>query len=484
MKNYCLPTLLALFIFVSCKKTPNEPLAPQPSHITQQSNVNDVEFAKTLARALTDKEVRSLIRQEAIRMFDKDYDVLYGFSKEVTGSNGKTLHEQIAAYAKDKQAFNELVNATPLLTIYVPQLENFDAAKWDTDKQAPIVAVRNLDDKQNGRPLLAYDADGNEIKLSYSVKPDRPLVVVKENERVLVENSSLQNNAGRTTSSAAFGRGPAGNYVFISDDYNGLKPAPQTERSSPLNLIDPRVITAFDKGINPQRDYIYYGIDPAQGINEGLLKTNYAEFISGIKINDIGSRSYIIDDDITDGMLEFQVNIFFLQNSGNAGSLLKVFSCDPAKLFMTARNVNGQLETYPIDYALPSPIEITDWDMENYGNTWKFQITEYDPGTTVTKTTTVTSTFGTNYGININFDLFKKVKIGLNFGVSNTTTKTETTTYTVTGTSDNLGEALLDYSAPILLQKTSGSRPGSSAGLIRGINTGTVTLDVETRQRY
>jgi len=483
MKNIHLPVLLAFLIFTSCEKKSDENVPPKIPDTTQQPGANYVEFAKTLAKALANKEVRSLLKEEALKMFDKDYDVLYGFSKDVAGLTGKSMHEQIAAYANNREQFDKLVDQSPLLTIFIPQLDNFNAAKWNADEQVPIVAVRNLDDKRNGKPLLAYDDNGNEIKLDYFMKPDRPMIVIKENERVFVGNSTFEKNAGRTTRSNIFGKASGGNYTFICDDYNGLKPAPQTERWSSLSLIDPRVITAFDKGIAPQRDYIYYGIDPAQGINEGLLNTNYAEFISGIRVNDLSSKSYIVDDDVTDGMLEIQVTVFFLSNSGNASSLLKVFSCDPAKLFATTRNVNGQLVTS--DYALPSPIPITDWNMENYGNTWKFQVTEYDPGTQVTKTTTVTSTFGTNYGININFDLFKKVKIGLNFGGSNTTTKTETTTYTVTGTSDNLGEALLDYSAPILLQKA-GGRPGSAptSGLIYGVNTGTVTLDIETRKRY
>ncbi len=124
---------------------------------TQNKNLNNVLFAKTLARALADKEVRRLLKQEALKMFDKDYDVLYGLSRNTTGTSGKSLNDRIAAYATSKEDFNNLIEQLPLLTIYIPQLDHFDADKWDIDKDVPIVAVRNVEDKKNGKALLAYD---------------------------------------------------------------------------------------------------------------------------------------------------------------------------------------------------------------------------------------------------------------------------------------------------------------------------------------
>lgn len=479
MKNTYLPALLALLFFASCKKTDDQKSTSEPSHTAQQNNFNNIAFAKTLAKSLVNKEIRNLLKQEALKMFDKDYDVLYGFSRDITGSTGKTLHEQIAAYAENKEQFNELAIQSPLLTIYIPQLENFDADKWDTDKQIPIVAVRNVDDKKNGRALFAYDASGNEIKLDYAVKPDRPVIVVKDNERVVAENG-LQNSAARTNNANTFFKSGSANFSFIDDSYNGLKVSEptQAQRQVPLSQIEPRVVTAFDKNIVPQRDYVYYGIDPTQGVDSGPFNSDYAEFITGIIINSSNSMNYIIDD-FTDGMLEFQVNVFFVQNGGGVSSVLKVFPCDPNKLFEPTRIIGVPNGIATVDYTLPTPIQITDWDMQKYGDTWKFAVMEYDPGTQSTQTTTVTSTFGSNFSFDLPFGILKK--IGLKFGGSATTTRTETTTFTVTGTSDNLGEALLDYSAPVMLSKIT---RGSLQGVIYGINTGTITLYIETKKRY
>lgn len=427
-------------------------------------------------------------------MFDNDYDVLYANSRNVSAFNGKTLYELIAAHATSKEHFDELFAQLPLLTIYIPQLDNFNAEKWNIDTQIPIVAVRNTTDQKNGKPLLAYDAKGNEIALNYATKPDHPVIVVKENERVTVNTSSVESGINRQNGNNTFLHADGKNFSFIDESYNGLKRTAGIERIGTIDpgprgnqnalLVDPRVVAAYDKGVTPQRDYIYYGIDPAQGVNSGPFNTSYAEFITNIKVNEYSSKSYIVDDDFTDGMLEFQVTIFFIQNTGAAGSILKVFPCDPNNLFKTDGRIllpDGTIKTtYTVDYTLPSPIQITDWDMQKYGNTWKVLIMEYDPGTEITKSTSIGSTFGTNFGFDIG--LGTTVKLGLKFGGTSTTTTTTTVNYKVTGTSDNLGEALLDYSAPILTGKT--DYRGTITGPIYGINTGTVTLDIETRKRY
>ncbi|HVI47666.1 MAG TPA: hypothetical protein VM802_22535, partial [Chitinophaga sp.] len=243
-------------------------------------------------------------------------------------------------------------------------------------------------------------------------------------------------------------------------------------------LIDPRVVTAYQKKISPQRDFIYYGIDPNQGINSGPLNSGYAEFITSIQVNEYNSKSYI-KDDFTDGMLEFHVTIFFLGRDGAGGSILKVFPCDPTKLFYDSSRVIGHPNGTSI-YILPNPIPITDWNMQKYGSTWKVLVAEYDPGTEITQTSSMSSTFSSNF--NFDVSLGETVKVGLKFGTSEVTVESGTITYKTTGSTDNLGEALLDYSAPVLLRIDSSWR--TPMGQIYSINTGTVTLDIETRKRY
>ncbi|HVI48839.1 MAG TPA: hypothetical protein VM802_28475, partial [Chitinophaga sp.] len=211
MKILNLLTLVSLFIFVSCRKNVSEKAETNISMKSLDHDREMTDFAKVLAKSLTDINVRSLIKQEAEKMFDKDYDVLYGLAKDLPDVTGKTLNEQIVKFSNNPSQFNSIVNQLPLLTIYVPVLDNFDAKKWNIDGQIPIVAVRNTEDRKNGKPLLAYDADGNEIKLDYKVKPDRPIIVIKDNERVIKKSTEVKNNLNA--------RGNEVTPVKIKDDY-------------------------------------------------------------------------------------------------------------------------------------------------------------------------------------------------------------------------------------------------------------------------
>jgi hypothetical protein len=76
----------------------------------------------------------------------------------------------------------------PLLTIFVPTLPegSFSAETWNTSADVPFVAIRRSD--TNDVPIIS--PEGEEYLLDASLIPSYPVVVVKENERLI---SSSQN---------------------------------------------------------------------------------------------------------------------------------------------------------------------------------------------------------------------------------------------------------------------------------------------------
>lgn len=151
----------------------------------------------------------------------------------------------------------------------------------------------------------------------------------------------------------------------------------------------------------------------------------------------------------------------------------KGFSCKTDELFGDG----------DVTYFKDMDIEIVPWDMYKYGDTWKFHVYEYDPGTETTQTVQTSSNFSYNFGgeAGINIGI---VKIGAKAGTSKTETKTNTAQIKMTDTSDDLGEAILSFSDPISLGNV--MYPGWDDVLffhLKGINTGFVSLLVMPKSR-
>jgi hypothetical protein len=493
-----LMTPLALLLTVSsCTRNANERVKPDAANQRNQTEaVDKIEFAKVLAKALTNKDVRVLIRQEALKKFDNDHDILYQLSKDIKSASNKSLSDQIADYSQDAKVFSEMADKLDLLTIFVPTIKNFSPDTWDIDKQIPIVAVRDPLGKKKGEKMVAFDANGNQLQLDYATEPDRPVIVIKDNERVVIKNTNTASTARASDGNAPILRTADREYSFIDDAYDGRKKhEATTARLSVYANYDPLARYAYEKNITPQRDYIYYGIDPSQGVDSGPLKSNYAEFLTSLRINSYDSKNSIVD--WSDGILEFRITFFFLATQGGVASVTKNIPVDATKLFVetTSPTPPYNVTTYTQEYLLPQPLEIANWDMQKYGDTWKILVMEYDPGTEVTYNTTMSSTFGTNFSVDVGAEI-KIIKVGLKFGASSTTTKSESISIKVTEGADNLGETLLDYATPVINYRLHSDRggyvlvpgvgriPTNDAAEGYEVNTGVISLSIETRKRF
>lgn len=168
-----------------------------------------VDFGRAFAQALKESpELRQFIKQEALKQFNKDYDVLYNLVKHkpVSGKpstrqkNGSvnSLDGLMQNYFEEKGTLDDIQSQLPLLTVFVPKLpeNSFSAESWDPNdpSQIPVVGVRV--DNTNEVPMI--DAVNNhEYVLEDDVIPGYPVVVIKNNERLAVNTND--HNFARST---------------------------------------------------------------------------------------------------------------------------------------------------------------------------------------------------------------------------------------------------------------------------------------------
>lgn len=98
----------------------------------------------------------------------------------------------------------------PTLTIYVPELpeEAFSAEIWDTNDMIPKVAIRLS--SSNEVPIV--DEFENERILAPNEIPLFPVVVIKENERIVANNSPLTKQIAGNELNAKL--------MFVNDAFN------------------------------------------------------------------------------------------------------------------------------------------------------------------------------------------------------------------------------------------------------------------------
>jgi hypothetical protein len=152
------------------------------------------DMGKALAISMNEKSVRSFIKEEALKRFDGDYDILYGQieSKKINGENFESILATNTNAGKNAKvdAVNNLrltQKLIPLLNIAVPV--NID--KWNTDNFSPLVVVLQDDyDDQKTKTLKAFKADGSSIIIDATKAPSEPVIVISENERALFEKGA------------------------------------------------------------------------------------------------------------------------------------------------------------------------------------------------------------------------------------------------------------------------------------------------------
>lgn len=464
------------------------------------------EFGVALAKVLAESSpARKLIRNEALKKIDHDYDVLYLLVKDEKLSSNTTLEELLLNYV-DKELLESIERQIPNLTILVPQLpENtFSAELWDVDNEIPVVGIRI--DETNDVPV--FDSSGNESVIEAQYIPGYPIVVVKENERIASGNMLTKSLTGSNSSTFVVKSSPTLIFSFLDDTFDNLNPKDQdemkvfTKASSSGSLVAPeqlqRLYDAYDIYANTdgwQRDYVYYGITPNK--TKGPFNYQCMEHIVGFemigdalevfnKISDqaadpkydpnksLGTgRNSAGKGGWTDGEFEFKIKMYL----GKGNELVKYLRISPDKIFTLGRKASGNMTSAGMRYVLEGMktekvdvcLPLFEWNLEDCGSKVKFVIEEVDSQETIKKTTSMTTEFITSFETTTSSG--EKEKVGTKYGNSIRNSSTVTYETTETKGSDELGEFYVNFGDDIIAGKDTignGSTRGHGSTRVEG----------------
>jgi len=470
-------TIFILGTFISCNEMDTENTVKEQNtniSIQKSSNLELKEvFAKALAKVLNEnREARELIKNEALKKIDYDYDVLYLMVKDTQFSNGVTFEESLLEYI-DYEALSQIKQEIPTLTIFVPALpeNSFSAEIWNTDNEIPVVAIRTNEMAY----IPVYDKTGTESKILFSQIPGFPVIVIKENERIVASksSSSLRSSSGQNLELS-----------FIDEVFDNTHPKLRAERDAtrtgtssitnglPNNLY--KIGTAYQvyEGTSGwQRDYIYYNITPSN--LKGPFHYNFKEHIVGFEM--VGDANYALkkisdqsgDPAIlpsssssdrasfwTDGEFEFKAKYYVGNKNGLENEHYTFFRVSPYNLFFisTAKIISngktryevGRLDNMRVFLSVP----LFSWNLEMYSGSLKISIEEVDSNETFENTTSGTGEFASNFEYNVSYG--EQVKVGMKYGESQKETRTVAYKSTISRVNDDLGEVIINFGDPVI----------------------------------
>jgi len=448
-------------------------------------------FAEILSTATYNRpEVREFLKREAIKQFDKNYDILYINVKDMSIGN-ETFCEILNHYANLGE-LDCIENAVPTINIFIPQIsmlgvrpENMDCK----DKEIPVVLPDGINNKLYVDGVIVDSiAKGN--------VPGFHVFVINKNSRVIVDAQT---------------RSIGKRFRFIDPEYdNSLSKSATRSVYIVSSKIGDKAIEAYsyfnkddasNQSMALQRDYIYYGMTPSS--SKGMLNQSVSEYLCFIEIDPkayfmITDKSSL--DPHTDDPEIKETRVRRFNNNITTEELINEFwtkGCYNIKIEMVSSNSSKPLvkhlalkpddiwifnweETfipYPswerkyictIDpakftarrYFLPlKSLSFGKWDLSNESLCRDIAFAEEDPGTIVTdkydfQTVKVNST-KVNGEVKIGLGLGSKnntinVGGGADYNSSTTTTVSREITVTRTNKDDDLGIDRVYFYDPII----------------------------------
>ncbi|GAA4499930.1 hypothetical protein GCM10023172_19330 [Hymenobacter ginsengisoli] len=470
----------------SCQKEGNI-LAPSKGIELSANETNTLQkdFANILAKAIqAEPGIRQLLKDEALKQFDNDDDVLYSIVKDKIIGKDESFRDALIKYSSaEKLSYIEA--KMPLLTIFVPTLPSgFSPKMWDANKQIPVIAVSLRVD--NNVPYYGQNGEQGIIKPGQT--PAFPILVVKQNERVIAELSG--GNAEKENVSLQFYNEAGIIFKFIDKSFDNVhttlsstkaEPGAGRSRHASVSEIDQINTDAYlfngpDPNVQWQRDWIYYQISddltasrpyvyPTGNppTNRGSFDRNYIESIRSMKFS--ADAFYKMSDQTEDPGIKtqtttpgspwtegrFEIRISLLTNAKNSvGSEYKrIISVNPADIYDVNYNYSGY-GFYTFSSITPKElrpnVDLLPWDLYNYGSVWKFVFYETDVSGTTAYNTSNSSTYGANFDVSAGIT----TKTSAKFGASFSTTSTASYTLTTSLGDDFLGESVLSFDRPVV----------------------------------
>ena len=457
-------------------------------------------FSLALHQAmLNNVQLRFFLKEEALKTFDGDFDILYNYVKD-NNVDGNSFRNTILPYFVNEQELFEIENKIPTLTIFIPTLpeESFSAKNWNIQNDVPLVAVRLLD---YGKTAV-FSSNDEHFTLDNDQVPGFPIVVIKDNERITIpefEGYTTNRNQEYYSTNGTFRFKFMWNFIF-----GGLPNALINGDLDPA-ITDSWNLNGQNQNIGWQRDHIYYGIN----INNpnGPFINNHQERISSFKIDGIDGKDALekisqpnginnladptlipgiltysggvnVNSFWTDGYFEFGVYLYHGSNSANEGSRKEVaISARATDLFDIEyqRVINTVFRVYVVknitSKSMSVATELNTWDLMRYSNTWKISIEEVD----ATVENTTTSVDATKY--NANFSAEGTImKIGMKLGASTEQTLSTTVVTKYTVGSNPLEDVTIHFGDNIIInQNQIGSNTFYS---LRKYSSGDFTISV------
>lgn len=481
-------------------------------------------FARILSRAVAkEASLRKFLKEEALKQYDKDYDVFYPYVKDQVVANGKTLRDFLISYSSE-QEMKSIERSSLLLTMMIPNLSNFNAfnvEEWDTaDNQVAVTY-------STGNEESVFYAEGDSLlSLPQGNLPSFPFIVVKSNERMKVVSQVTTRGLGEISCTYDFAnpefdgsKNPTTRASYYDEDNS--EQAPDSIPYLKASEIDYRCVEAYnlvnkDKALIA-REYIYYNLSPSNKEN-GILDHNIKEKLYKFRIRPEKYYSLSDDDGIrqkdpkilpdvfykkghpsheqiarelwTDGAFEFVFHIYM----GNTNLVeTKIIPLRGNDVFYISKfhvrykhktafrhskwwytTTIGDLKARWVDVSNSNLYITSEWDLTKNPLNVYINMLEADSGTMITMTEQYDASY--TLGFNMGSDLTSKKsnnKLTLGFSAGVTETKSKTISYQYTEKDDPLGTIHLNFKDPII---TSDKEANTKGYNIYSLNTGACEL--------
>jgi len=450
--------------------------------------VNIERFATLLSKVTHERrDVRAFLKEEALKQFDKNYDVLYIAVKDKKIGE-KSFRDVLISYSS-LETIEEIEKNVPLLNILIPEIAVFDINPQDLDIEDTEIPVALS--KQTETDI--YINGKKEVSLKKGEIPDFHVFVVNENERVIPVQNPIN-----TSNKQEFP------FVFKSPYYDGTNTNNDIKNKVMYGYPGVKAVQAFqhfykdDGSINQksfQRDYIYYGITPQN--QQGGLNRSVSEYIGFMEVNPNTyfkisdqdeklpnddprikspvvtqkkrtlTQEELLDRMWTKGAYEF---VFELITSNSSTPIIKRIPLKPNEIWnfnikherKHGTAIRSSKNTYTIDpnkftskliYLDPYNISFGKWNIAEESLYRYVKIYEEDESIEITTTETYEH-------IHVNENKFNgdvKLKIGIaDVGLSGEATNSNTTKTSKTVTmvrkqkSDDLGASVMYFYEPII----------------------------------
>lgn len=140
-----------------------------------------VEFAKVLSKVVHErKDVREFLKNEALKQFDRNYNVLYYLiSDELVGK--EAFRDVLISYSSE-EVVERIEKNVPLLNILIPEITFFEVLPEDMDTDDDEIPVAVSRESVN----TLYFNGAEELDLKKDEIPGFHVFVVNENSHVII----------------------------------------------------------------------------------------------------------------------------------------------------------------------------------------------------------------------------------------------------------------------------------------------------------